>query len=92
MFVDLVSSCTESFCDHCVFAMCYAIHGHVLVYLYLSMIFFLYDETRNMRKRNKRKQDRNEIRCLLNAVRHSEHLKCMTCVMCLGFSGGGMNL
>ena len=54
--------------------------------------FFLYDETRNMRKRNKRKQDRNEIRCLLNAVRHSEHLKCMTCVMCLGFSGGGDEL
>ena len=29
------------------------------------------------------------IRCLLNAVRHSEHLKCMTCVMCLGFFFGG---
>ena len=34
MFVDLASSCAKSFCDHCVFVMRYAIHGHVLVYLY----------------------------------------------------------
>ena len=34
MFVDLVSSCAKSFCDRCVFAMHYAIHGHVFLYLY----------------------------------------------------------